>query len=197
MTLRCESTIDPNSLPKLPVFGNSANSWVVAAKGTNRSIEQTTELVQRIWVSWSTLFPQGSSTSVPLVFRSVTAHPIDTPDPPLQVAGTADVFTVRFNYNGPDAQIRWPTWVQRRRERIDPLCPLTEVDATVAAVAAPEILDPGRPQFEAPRLRDDPLDLGLGPVKPPSFPTVVTVGALVVGGFALAVLLSRGVKQSR
>lgn len=194
MALICDSTIDPATLPRLPVFGNQANTWSVAIKGEGRPFDETQELVKRIFVSWTTLFPDGTAISEPMVFRNVTREPMTIPDPPLQVAGIADLFGVRFNYLGPDAEIRWPTYVQRRRERIDPLCPLTEVDATVAAIARPLPLDPHRPLFEAPRpITDDPLDLGLGPITPPKWSTVAVV-SMALGTVAAAVLLSRSGK---
>lgn len=195
MTLRCDSTIDPQSLPRLPVFGGGAqNTWVVAFKGTGRTPAQVQKLFDSIWQSWSALFPPGA-VSVARTIPGVPSRTIEPADPPVTVAGTADVATLLFSLEGPDGTVRWPTWVRRRRERIDPLCPLQDVDATVTAIGQPERGLPPLPRLEQPPPPlEDPLDLGLGPVDPPGFPSVLSVGAIAVGAIALAVLLSRRVK---
>lgn len=167
MALTCNPEIE---LPQLPLFPGKRQHWSLATK-----LGTSPEAVKQLFQRWLPLFP--GPISEPLVLGQDDLPgavgrlpPVAGVEPPqgLEVRGTADLVSVRFDYLGTANSMRWPTFVNRRRDRIDPLCPLREVDATPVAIGQGGVLLRA-PQLEPlPPFGEDPLDLGVGPIRPPT-----------------------------
>jgi|SRR5690554_5361788 len=198
MALSCSPHVAPEALPRLPVFPGRAQHWSVAYRG-NPSIAEP--LIVAALRSWLPLFGAGAIVSgvhvdtdpadLPGAPGQSPALPGVDPSPEIGVREPVDIASLRFNLDleGPASEIRWPTWVAARRDRIDPLCPLQFVDVTPVSVGEPSSrrlfgarLEPAPPALE------DPLDLGLPPLPPlPPLPDIVerVESTAKVGLFAL------------
>lgn len=146
---------------QLPLHPGALNSWVMGVRvAESASASEVGELVRRIFQAWLPLFPGRIQVLNVSVGKDVDGAAGVVP--PFQMRGPTRVVRVDFSYDGPATSMGWPTWVARRRERIDPLCPVQPLDT------APWIaLGPGEPALvqnplkPRPNPNEDPIDLGL------------------------------------
>jgi hypothetical protein len=194
MPLVCEPHIAEADLPRLPLFPGQSQHWSLALRQTGPDVEARVIQILRTWLP---LF--GGPVSEPRIAGTEDLPgavdrlpPLAGVEPPaIEVRDPATLISVRFDYLGPATSMRWPTFVQRRRERVDPLCPMRIVDATPVAVGRALPLLRNALIEPLPPVADDPLDAGLGPVDPGKLAGIFAVGGLAVGVGVAFLLLSR------
>lgn len=148
---------------QIALFPGQLQQWVIALRARQDTTpEQLQSLVREIFSFWQPLFPGKVSEPV-LAMTDVRAGQ----QLPVRMRQPTRFVLVRFAYDGPATAMGAPTFVQRRRQRVEPTCPVEPLDAfPMALEPGPQavVRDPLKPR---PRVdADDPLDLGLGPVEP-------------------------------
>lgn len=193
MPLKCESTLSPDELPRMPLFPGKRQKWLIVLRARPDITEdEREEMVRGLFQRWLPLFPGPIGEPEVLDLDDTPASSIVQP-PKLGFRGPSDTVGVAFDYMGTETEMRWPTFVARRRERIEALCPMAPTDSMPIAVVEPEddaegdeALEP-RPNPNAP----DPFDLGIGPIDPTKFKLALGGSALLVGvGAGLVLLLA-------
>lgn len=140
------------------------NRWAMSVRvRPDAATAEVAEYVRRLFQEWAELFPGD------IELRRVA---VATPDEGLEaLAGLRAPHRMRqpqravlveFAYDGGAGRMPLPTFVQRRRERVDPLCPVLPFDASPWAALPPgggaEVTVPVRAPNRGAR---DPWDLGL------------------------------------
>jgi hypothetical protein len=172
--LACEPAIPVDQLPRLPLFPGRSQHWSLALRSSTDDPDELEAVVRDALQQWLPLF-DGPVTVPRIAGTEDLPGAVDrlpplagVEPPPLEVRDPAVLVSVRFDYLGTATAMRWPTLVRSRRERIDPLCPVAQVDVMPVAVgraAAPlrsEVIEPRPPAL------DDPLDAGLPQLPPPA-----------------------------
>ena len=188
MPLTCDE--DADQLPRLPLVSGRRNRWTIAMRAPTRAA--AVAAVPALFQRWHGIM--GGNIGEPEVLDQVP--PSDTlPTPPaLDVRQPIQLVGVEFDYQGPSS-MRWPTLVQRRRERVDPLCPVNPVDAMVVGISTRD-LPPleGDDLVKSPReANEDPFGIDLPDVVDhlvPSAPSLAALGLLGAAAFAFLFWLS-------
>lgn len=180
MPLSCDA---PALTERLPLFPGKRQVWVIAVRAATRAdaVASLDELFER----WHGLFP--GPIGAPGAFSQLPRIDGGPERPALAVREPTQLLGVTFDYRGTADSMRWPTLVQRRRERVDPLCPVDPVDAMPIRIQtnAADLPDAqGDETVGPPEGARDDLDLGL-PQLPPAGELLDTVKA----GFGLALIL--------
>jgi len=150
---------------RIRLFPGRIQRWVMAVRaGPQAEFDALQDHLITVFRRWHELIPgkYGEPLLLPDVSREQLAIPrlIATRAPQLTCV-------VEWPYAGTATEMGVPTFVLRRRDRIDPVCPVEPVDDYPIAA-----LDPGPavnaiefPQLPPPsRIDEDPLDAGLPPV---------------------------------
>lgn len=192
MALKCEPAIPAEQLPRLPLpIGRQR--WVLDIRAREDATEsEVLRAVRNVMQAWLPLFE--GRPGEPTLFDPEDAEgepPLAEP-PPLTVRAPVRRVGVEFDWHGPGSDMRWPTFAQRRRQRIDPLCPIQNVDAMPVLVLSGGELADDEPLETPPDHFTDPLDLGLGPVDPDAIRRALRVtfgSAALIGGLLVAGLV--------
>lgn len=190
--LDCTPAIEPGELPRVPLFPGKRQRWLVSYRVRPDATEgERGQALTELFRAWLPLFP--GPIGPPAVVSPEDGPTSSLVQPPvLTRRGPITTTAVEFDYMGPPGTVRWPTFVARRRERIDPLCPVDPVDAILLAVAAPEreAEDPSEGLAPAPGINDDPLGLQLN-IDTDKLGRQVKVALFIVGGAAVLYLLHK------
>lgn len=182
MPFKCESTVSPEELPRLPLFPGQRQRWLLTLRMRDNVTQPELEsAVRSLFQLWLPLFP-GDIGEPELVDAENGPTSTLAAPPSLGLRAPQQTVAVEFDYLGPSTEMRWPTLVQRRRERIDPLCPMSPVDVMPIGVAEPEREADGDDLLHgAPPVNEDPLDLGLGPIDTAKFKLNLGIGLAAIG----------------
>jgi hypothetical protein len=151
--------------------------------------------VTNVMQAWLPLFEGRPGAPTLFDAEDAEGEPVLAEPPPLNVRAPVRRVGVEFDWEGPGDSMRWPTFAQRRRERIDPLCPIRNVDAMpVLVLSQGELSADDEPLEPPPKHFKDPLDAGLGPVDPDaikralrvSFGSAALIGGLLVAGLVVS-----------
>lgn len=181
MALRCPV---PPLTERLPLFPGRVQRWevVVHASDEDAAAEKLRIAMQR----WQPLvFGRFGEPHVVEPGRGDETAIARAPAQ-LQMRRGDLLLRVAFAYDGQDESMGWPTFSQRRRERIDPLCP----EPPLAAFPL-RILTPGDDagEFDAlPPFRAIPPLVGLNPQLPKPADWLATVAPFAAGAGLLYLL---------
>ncbi len=193
---------------RIELFPNKRNRWLMSLRiRDDATEEQVMQAVVNIFRTWVSLFPgpiQGPFVRVqapeapnrwnsgPLSRNVLIDVPASTP--PEQMRGPQRMVIAEFDYAGEAESMGLPTFVQRRRERIDPTCPVPPFDAAPWAAMDPpgdatRIVKPVEPHDRI----TDPFDLGLPQLDleglGEDFETTLKTALLTAAGLGLGVIL--------
>lgn len=170
------------------LFPGSLQQWTIAVRARpDTTPADLQSLVREIFSFWQPLFP-GKIESPRLTGIDV-APPAEMP------------FTVRepirfvravFPYDGPATAMGLPTFVQRRRQRIEPTCPVEPFDAVPFALTPGPRAIVRAPLKPRPRTDRDPLNLGLGPIEPDRISEALEQAGRHIGNVAGQLALGAG-----
>lgn len=200
MALKCEgqTAIPPDELPPMPLFPGQRQRWVVALHiGANASEEEAEERLTHIFQRWTEIIP-GAIGDLEFLSTDDAPRTSIVEPPALGLREPSRLMAVEFDYHGQADQMRWPTYVLRRRERIHYLCPYMPTDTMPLVVERPERENDGDDLLPPrPNPNVDPYDAGLGPVDVDDLKWKLKLGgaglAMAFGaGVAIVLLLRRG-----
>lgn len=193
---------------RIELFPNQRNRWLMSLRIRDDADEdEVREAVVGLFKTWVSLFPgpiQGPFVFVqdrtdPTLWHSgpLTRNKRIVPPqaaPVEQMRGPQRMVIADFDYAGDATEMGLPTFVQRRRERIDPLCPMSPLDAAPWAAMDPpgeatRIVKPVEPHERA----TDPFDLGLPQLDleglGEDFETTLKTALFTAAGLGLGVIL--------
>lgn len=177
----------------MPLFPDQRQRWVVRVRlGPKQDPE---DAIRAVFQEWTNIFPGAISEPDVLDDAEPFTETIIEP-PPLGFRGPSQDFVVEFDYTGTDDRMRWPTFVARRRERVQATCPIDPVDTMPIAVqqtgenARGDDRLPGRtPPGE------DPLAIDVPPIDTDALSarlrTFAWVGGIAAAGVLLLALRGR------
>lgn len=181
MVLRCPV---PFLTERLPLFPGRVQRWevVVRAPDEDIALERLRVAMQR----WQ-LLVEGRFGEPTVVQAGAGDETVVARAPAqLQVRQGQLVLRVVFPYDGEGESMAWPTFSQRRRERIDPLCPEPPLTAFPL-----RILTPGGAAGDfagLPPFRAIPPLTGFNPGLPPPSDWVATLAPFAAGAGILYLL---------
>lgn len=193
MALKCEPAIPADQLPRLPL-PVGRQRWLIWLRArTDATDAEVLRAVRNVMQAWLPLFEGRPGEPTLFDPKEAEGEAEQATPPALTVREPSRVVGVEFDWEGPGEDMRWPTFAQRRRERIDPLCPIAHPDAMpIAVLATSELSNDDEPLETPPDHFTDPLDLGLGPVDPDAIRRALRVtfgSAALIGGLLVAGLV--------
>lgn len=184
---------------EIPLRPGKVQRWLVYLTALRDATDDQLQAGLRgVFEYWHALFP--GLVEQPTV-RKATDAEIDAAQEALtmRVRSPRHVVLAEFGYQGDATTMGVPTFVRRRRDRIDPTCPIEPFDVLPVLALEPERdADFGEGQAVEPRKPVESPDTPLGPL--PNLDDIkqgvadaakaaIPVGFLLVGGAAAAVVL--------